>query len=214
MNITVYLRTTAVSILFVTSLTIFAQTSSKTKEKEVLPTKIGYVSIEYLLQQQPEFKDIQTTLSTKQQQVVAELKRLNEEFQAKAEAYQKGASQLNDITKLDREKELQHLQNRIQDFEQTAQKQVKAQSNQLLDPLLKKIQTNVNAYAKENNYRYVFNSDANSPWPTLLYAQEEDALNDSLLKKMGITPPVKETKPKDPVATAIENEVNTKKDKP
>lgn len=210
----VYLRTAVVSVFFFTSLAIFAQTPSKTKEKETPPTKIGYVSVDYLLQQQPEFKDIQTTISTKQQQVVGELKRLNEEFQAKAEAYRKDNSQLNDIIRLDREKELQHLQNRMQDFDQTAQKQVKEQSNQLLSPLLKKVQTAVNAYAKENNYRYVFNSDANSPWPTLLYAPEEDGLNEALLKKMGITPPAKDTNSKETAATTPEKQPDSTKDKP
>lgn len=211
MNITIHLRPIIVSILFFTSLEIFSQTS--TKIKEVPAPKIGYVSLNYLLQQQPEFKDIQTMLTTKQQQVMAELKRLNEELQVKVETYQKEATQLSDISKLDREKELLHLQNRIQDFEQTAQKQIKAQSNQLLDPLIKKIQTAVNAFAKENNYRYVFNSDTNSVWPTLLYALEEDALNDSLLNKMGISKPSNVTKLKDTSSTILEKQTGTQGDK-
>lgn len=211
MNILDYLRKSTIGLSLFVSLTVFSQPSAKVKE--VSSSKMGYISAEYVLKQQPEFKTIESEVAAKQQQIKAELKRLDEELQTKATSFQKEAPQLSDIVKLEREKELQHLQNRIRDFEQTAQEQVKTQSNQLIAPLIKKLQETVKAYASENNYRYIFNSDVNSPFPTLLYSPEEDNLNNSLLSKMGINVVASETRSKEQNSTELEKQKQPKEGK-
>ncbi|MCY7360057.1 MAG: OmpH family outer membrane protein, partial [Rudanella sp.] len=85
--------------------------------------------------------------------------------------------------------ELQSLQGRFQDFQRNADTQLQQKYQQLVNPVIQKIQKNVDATAKENGYNYVFNLDAGAGTAViLLYAPEDNNITDLVLKKMGITP--------------------------
>ncbi len=153
------------------------------------PVKLGYTNIDYILSQTPESKDIQNQLTIQRTQAENELKRLQKEFEDKLAAYEKGAPQMSDVIKADREKELQSLQTRTQEFNQSAQQQLQAKYQQLVNPVIQKIQKNIDAVAKENAFTYIFNLDAGAgTTPILLYAPEDGNVTDLVLKKMGITP--------------------------
>lgn len=153
------------------------------------PVKLGYTNIDYILSQTPESKDIQNQLTIQRTQAENELKRLQKEFEDKLAAYEKGQAQMSDVIKADREKELQSLQSRTQEFNQSAQQQLQAKYQQLVNPVIQKIQKNIDAVAKENAFTYIFNLDAGAgTTPILLYAPEEGNVTDLVLKKMGITP--------------------------
>ncbi len=153
------------------------------------PVKLGYTNIDYILSQTPESKDIQNQLTIQRTQAENELKRLQKEFEDKLAAYEKGSAQMSDVIKADREKELQSLQSRTQEFNQSAQQQLQAKYQQLVNPVIQKIQKNIDAVAKENAFTYIFNLDAGAgTTPILLYAPEEGNVTDLVLKKMGITP--------------------------
>lgn len=153
------------------------------------PVKLGYTNIDYILSQTPESKDIQNQLTIQRTQAENELKRLQKEFEDKLAAYEKGAPQMSDVIKADREKELQSLQSRTQEFSRSAEQQLQAKYQQLVNPIIQKIQKNIDAVAKENAFTYIFNLDAGAgTTPILLYAPEEGNVTDLVLKKMGITP--------------------------
>ena len=153
------------------------------------PVKLGYTNIDYILSQTPESKDIQNQLTIQKTQAENELKRLQKEFEDKLAAYEKGAPQMSDVIKADREKELQSLQGRTQEFSRSAEQQLQAKYQQLVNPVIQKIQKNIDAVAKENGFTYIFNLDAGAgTTPILLYAPEEGNVTDMVLKKMGVTP--------------------------
>ncbi|WP_019989022.1 OmpH family outer membrane protein [Rudanella lutea] len=153
------------------------------------PLKLGYTSMDYLLSQVPEAKDIQNQLTIQRTQLENEAKRLEKEFQDKLQAYEKGAAQMSEVIRADREKELQGLQTRYQEFQRNAESQLQNKYQQLVNPVLQKIQKNVDAVAKENGYSYVFNLDAGAGTAViLLVAPEENNITDIVLKKMGVTP--------------------------
>ncbi|MCY7356007.1 MAG: OmpH family outer membrane protein [Rudanella sp.] len=156
------------------------------------PLKLGYTSMDYLLSQVPEAKEIQNQLTIQKTQLENEAKRLEKEFQDKLAVYEKGAAQMSEVIKADREKELQSLQGRFQDFQRNADTQLQQKYQQLVNPVIQKIQKNVDATAKENGYNYVFNLDAGAGTAViLLHAPEENNITDLVLKKMGITPDAK-----------------------
>jgi len=153
------------------------------------PLKLGYTSMDYLLSQVPEAKEIQNQLTIQKTQLENEAKRLEKEFQDKLAAYEKGGAQMSEVIKADREKELQSLQTRFQDFQRNADTQLQNKYQQLVNPVIQKIQKNIDATAKENGYNYVFNLDAGAGTAViLLYAPEDNNITDLILKKMGITP--------------------------
>jgi outer membrane protein len=153
------------------------------------PLKIGYTSMDYLLQQVPEAKDIQNQLTIQRTQLEKEQQRLQQEFQEKLKTYEAGAATMSEVIRADREKELQGLQTRFQEFQRGAESTLQKKYNDLVSPVLQKIQKNVDAVAKENGFSHVFNLDAGSGTAViLLYAPEDGNISDMVLKKMGVTP--------------------------
>ena len=153
------------------------------------PLKLGYTNIDYVLSQTPEAKDINNQLTIQRTQTENELKRMQKELQDKYESYEKGAAQMSDVIRKDRETELQSLQTRIQEFGQTAQTSLQTKYGQLVNPVVQKIQKAIDAVAAENGYTYVFNLDAGSNTiPILLVAPPQDNITELVLRKMGIDP--------------------------
>ena len=153
------------------------------------PLKLGYTNIDFVLSQTPEAKDIQNQLTIQRTQSENELKRMQKELEDKYAAYEKGAAQMSDVIKKDRETELQGLQGRIQEFGRTAEQSLQGKYQQLVNPVVQKIQKAIDAVAKENGFQYVFNLDAGANTiPILLVAPEENNITELVLKKMGIDP--------------------------
>jgi len=151
------------------------------------PLKIGYTSVEYVLSQMPERKQIESDLKAYSTQLEAQMKSKQTAFQTKLDAYQKGGSAMTAVVKADTEKELQTMQQGLQEFSSTAQQSLQQKQQQLLSPALDKIQKNIDLVATESGYTYVLNSDAGSS-PILLHGPKDGDISDLILKKMGITP--------------------------
>lgn len=151
------------------------------------PLKIGYTSVEYVLSQMPERKQIESDLKTYSSQLEAQMKSKQTDFQTKLDAYQKGGTTMTAVVKADKEKELQGLQQGLQEFQSTAQQSLQQKQQSLLSPALDKIQKTIDQVATENGYTYVLNSDAGSS-PILLHGPKDGDISDVILKKMGITP--------------------------
>jgi outer membrane protein len=151
--------------------------------------KIGYISPDYILNQLPEAKQVETELTTTQKQYESMLQAKAKDFQTKLADYEKNAATMADVIKADREKELQALQSSIEEFRQNSATSLQKKQAQLLQPLLKKIEDNMHIVAKENGYAFVFNYDAGQgTTPIVLHAPEDANISDLVLKKMGVTP--------------------------
>jgi outer membrane protein len=151
------------------------------------PLKIGFTSVEYVLSQMPESKQIESDLKAYGTQLEAQLKSKQTAFQTKLDAYQKGGAAMTPVVKADTEKELQTMQQGLQEFSQTAQQSMQQKQQTLLRPVLDKIQKNIDAVANEQGYTYILNSDSGSN-PILLHGPKDGDVSDIILKKMGITP--------------------------
>ena len=181
MNLVKIFRLTLAAVL------LTAGTLAATSAQAQAPLKIGYTDVQYVLAQMPESKQIESELKTYNSQLEAQLKSKYAEYQAKGEAYQKAAGTMTDVVKADKEKELQGLQQSIQEFQQSAQQSLQQKQQALLKPALDKLQKNIDLVADENGFTYVFNSDSGGS-PLLLHAPKDGNISDLVLKKMGITP--------------------------
>ncbi|UYZ61842.1 OmpH family outer membrane protein [Hymenobacter weizhouensis] len=168
----------AAALTFTTATASMAQTAA--------PLKIGYTSVEYVLSQMPESKQIESQLKDYSTQLKNQLDAKANEFRTKGEAYQKGAATMTDVVRADKEKELQNLQQSIQEFQQNAELSLQQKQQTLLKPALDKLQKTIDQVANENGYTYVLNSDGASP--VLLHGPKDGDISDLILKKMGITP--------------------------
>ncbi|WP_253805672.1 OmpH family outer membrane protein [Hymenobacter taeanensis] len=174
------------ALTFTTATASMAQTAA--------PLKIGYTSVEYVLSQMPESKQIESQLKDYSTQLKNQLDAKAAEFRTKGEAYQKGAATMTDVVRTDKERELQNMQQSIQEFQQNAENSLQQKQQALLKPALDKLQKNIDAVAEENGFTYILNSDGASP--VLLHGPKEGDVSDLILKKMGITPGAAQAAPK------------------
>ena len=151
--------------------------------------KIGYISLDYILAQMPEAKQVETELTATKTQYDTMYQSKVKDVQAKLADYEKNGTTLADVIKADREKELQGLQGSIEEFRQNSSTSLQKKQAQLLQPLLKKVEENMHAAAKENGYAFVFNYDAGQgTTPIVLHAPDDANISGLILKRMGITP--------------------------
>ena len=157
------------------------------------PLKIAYTSVQYVLSQMPESKQIESELKTYSGQLEAQLKSKTTDFEAKVKRYQDGSGTMTDIVKADTEKDLSTQQRSIQEFRGNAEQSLQQKQQTLLKPALEKLQKTIDAVADENGFTYVLNSDGDSP--LLLHGPKDGDISDLILKKMGITPTARNAAP-------------------
>ena len=145
--------------------------------------KVGYVSIEQVLQLMPEAKTVQTNIETYQQQFVVTLQGLQKEFDTKLAEYNAKRATMTDAVRTVTESELQSLQQRSTETRDKAQQQVEAKGQELMRPLYEKVKVAINAVAKEKGYTHVLNATTND---LLLVAPPADDLLAAVKLKLGL----------------------------
>ena len=84
---------------------------------------------------------------------------------------------------MDKQKEIAGLEDRIKEFQQTAQESLQKKQNELLEPMVNKAKKAVEDVAKELGYKNVIDSSVG----VLLYSDPADDIMAQVKKKMGIT---------------------------
>lgn len=174
------------AVLAVACTPLFAQTTTPA----AAPTKIGYTNVDFVLGKLPESKKIQNELEITKAQLDKALSDKYKEFQEKLDNYNKNAANMADVLRTDKEKELQNLQTSIQDLQRNSESSLQNKYQQLIEPVLEKINTAIQEVGKANNYLYILNSDAGAnTTPILLYVGSEDNnVTDLVLKQLGVDP--------------------------
>ncbi|MBK6979040.1 MAG: OmpH family outer membrane protein [Cytophagaceae bacterium] len=145
--------------------------------------KLGYTNIEYILQNMPDSKEISTKLSTEKAQYDKLYQEKLADAQKLLDDYQKNAATMSAVIRADKEKTLQNKQNELQELQQNAEAALSRKQQELIAPVMEKIQTAIDAVAKENGYTYVLNSDAGyGTTPVILVAPESENITTLVFK--------------------------------
>ena len=117
--------------------------------------KLAYLNSQEIFAAMPELAGIETQLSTKQEEISKNGQALVDEFNKKAEEFEK-ASSTSQTVQQDQQKQLAQIQERYQVYVQNSQQEMQQLQQQLLEPLNKKIADAIKAVGDENSYTYVF----------------------------------------------------------
>lgn len=146
--------------------------------------KFGYLNSQALLTELPEVKQadanlqaLQTQLEKKGQQMVQELETNYKELQRKEQSGEISPKALEEEAKKLKEKEAE-----IGKYEQEMQKQLMTKRQEILQPVLEKVNTAIKQVAQENQFTYIFDSSAG----LLLYAQDSMDVTALVKTKLGI----------------------------
>ncbi|MEN0055025.1 MAG: OmpH family outer membrane protein [Mucilaginibacter sp.] len=145
-------------------------------------TKIGHINFNQLIDMMPETKTVTTQMQAYQKTFIDQLTTMNNEYTTKGQEFQKNNATMTDAIRTQKGQELQDIQKRMQDYQNTAQQQVDAKRQELGKPLIDKATAAVNAVAKEKGYAYVLDSSQVS----LLVSPDADDMMAAVKAKLGL----------------------------
>jgi outer membrane protein len=144
--------------------------------------KLGHINSNELLQAMPERTQIEEEIKTYAQELEQQLSTMTKEYQAKVQSYQSKEASMTDAIKQDKIQEITNLEERINKFQQTAQKDLQTKEEELLNPVIEKARNAIEEVAKDNGYTYIFDSGVG----VLLYQKDSDNIMPLVKKKLGL----------------------------
>ncbi len=125
--------------------------------------KLGHVDSQKILANLPASKKAQEALEAEAKSIQEQIEVMEVEYNNKVNDYLTNKKlpatdpkKWSDLVIADKEKEIQGLQVRMQEFQQTAQKQMAEKKNELLNPILENIKKAIAEVGKENKFYYIF----------------------------------------------------------
>lgn len=144
--------------------------------------KLGHINSSDLMQIMPGKDSAQAAFETEVKVLEGELKAMQEELEKKYNDYKERQSQMTELIRSTKEQELNDLNQRIQVYQQNAQKKLQEKEAELLQPIIERAKQAIADVAKENGYTYIFDTSAG----TLLYQQDSDDILALVKKKLGL----------------------------
>ena len=143
--------------------------------------KFAHIDSNALIQAMPEYTAAQAEIQKQAKGLDDQMSTMQKEYQTKVTEYSEKQDSLTDIVRQAKLEDLQDLQQRIQNFNATAQKQLQQKQNELMQPIITKADESIATVAKEQGVIYVFDANA------VLYHSEQSIDLLPLVKaKLGI----------------------------
>ena len=166
---------TLLLIILAVGITNYGQAQSK--------GKLGHIDSAKLLSLMPEREKAQKELQNYSKQLEDQLMAMQTELQNKYNDYLAKKDSLSDILVQTREKELQDLQTRIQNFQTSAQQDLQKKEQELLQPIIEKAKNAIQKVAKEKGYSYVFDTSVGA---LLYWPENSDDILPLVKKELGL----------------------------
>ncbi len=150
--------------------------------------KIAHIDIDSLIFAMPEYPAAKKASEDYYKQLLSQLEGMQKEYQEKLAEYQEkskpGANAWSDAIKAVKEKEIRDLEQRIQEFQQTAQSDFQKKNEELTKPINVKARKAIEQVAKENGYKYVL--DSGKGGGIVLYSEPTDDIMPKVKAKLGM----------------------------
>ena len=144
--------------------------------------KFGYIDSQELLLLMPERKTAETEVQNFAKSLESQLGSMTAEYQESVQEYQANEANYTDLVKQDKVAEITGLEQRIQAFQQNAQKSLQEKEQELLAPILSKAKNAIDEVAQEGGFTYIFDKSQGS----ILYAKESKKILDLVRKKLNL----------------------------
>ena len=122
--------------------------------------KFGNIDSQEILLGMPERTDAQTTIEARAAEYEAEIGRMQQDLQTKFAEYQAKGETWPDAIKQQKERELQSLDQGMQEFGATVQNELAQLEQQLLMPMIERVQEAINEVGSENGFTYIFDTSS------------------------------------------------------
>jgi outer membrane protein len=147
--------------------------------------KFGYINTAALLELMPEVETADKQLSAFQEGLIKGGENKVRAFEANYNKYLEDVNNgsLSKVQQIARENSLSEEQNAIAQYEQEVQLQVLQKREELLKPILQRIDKAIQAEGKEGGYTFIFDSSVAG---ALLYAVDGDDIMEAVKRRLGL----------------------------
>ena len=137
--------------------------------------KFGHINAQEIITVMPEFTKAQNDIQTLEKQLTAELQRTQEEFNKKYQEFQQAIAKdsLPPNIAESRQKELQDMMQRQEQFQQDAQQQMQKAQNDAMAPIYQKLDNAIKAVGAAEGVIYIFDLARTS----IPYVNESQSIN-------------------------------------
>lgn len=125
-------------------------------------SKVAHIDVQTLMTAMPEMKTAQDQMKKIQESYDKDYKNMVAEYQTKLQKYEQESATAGDALNDTRSKEMQDMGNRIQQFQQTAQKELGQKEMDLIKPIMEKAQKAIQKVAKAKGVNYVLDATTGS----------------------------------------------------
>ncbi|MFI3277599.1 MAG: OmpH family outer membrane protein [Rikenellaceae bacterium] len=122
--------------------------------------KQGRINVQTVVMAMPETKTMQTNLEAFRKDLSDNLETMQVEFNNKYTDYQSTQATMTAAVRDLKQKELQDLQTRMQQFEQNAMQEIQKKQNELLQPIINKAREAISKVSKAGGFSVIFDSAA------------------------------------------------------
>jgi len=150
--------------------------------KESAAQKFGHVNFSELLKQVPGQDAALAEYEKYRTEIIKQMESMVNEIQQKKQEFDAGAASMTPLIRSAKDRELQDLYMRYQEFENSASTDLQAKEVELTEPLIAKAKAAIEDVAKEHGYTYILNSFES----VVLYAPTSDDIMDLVLKNLGV----------------------------
>ncbi|MBQ8704607.1 MAG: OmpH family outer membrane protein [Bacteroidales bacterium] len=142
--------------------------------------KLGHINSQELMQIMPGRDSVQTVLQGEVTELETTLKQMQAEAEKRYNDYVANQAGWTDLIRQTKQREIQDMSARIQEFQENAQKQLQEREAELTKPIIDRAKKAIEDVAREGNYTYIFDGAA------LLYSQDSEDIMPLVKKKLGI----------------------------
>lgn len=143
------IKLTLAVALMMSSTTLFAQ-------------KFGRINTQEIIVAMPETKTMQENMETFGKSLQDDIETMSVEFNTKLQEFQKNFNTFSDAMKEMKQKDLNDMQTRIREFQESAQQQYQQKQNELLSPIIDKAKAAIDKVAAAGAYLFVFDTSTGS----------------------------------------------------
>lgn len=144
--------------------------------------KFGHINSNDLMQIMPGRDSAQTVLQAEVTEIEGTLKSMQSELETRYNDYVQNQQGWTELIRQTKQRELQDMGARIQEFQENAQKQLQEREAELLKPIIDRAKKAIEEVAREGGYTYVLDSGTGA----LLYSQDSEDIMPLVKRKLGI----------------------------
>lgn len=137
-----------VALFLVSASTVFAQ------------QKFAIVNAQEVMNAMPEVDSVKVKMDKIQQDLMDEMQANEKEYTNKLQDYTKNKDNYSEAIRAQKEKEIQSIISRIEEFGQVAQREVQDQNAKLMAPVQQKLLEAIKAVGKANDFVFIFDKNS------------------------------------------------------